>query len=49
MPNTRLAYFAACKADILEWTAARLRSLGTPADWMVRAERNRALPEIKKL
>ncbi|MFD2114130.1 IS4 family transposase, partial [Thiorhodococcus fuscus] len=50
LPDTRLVYVADREADILE-LMVRARDLGTPADWLLRAKHNRALPggEGKKL
>lgn len=48
LPDTRLVYVADREADILEWMR-RARDLGNPADWLVRSQHNRALPEGEKL
>jgi len=48
LPTTRLVYVADREADILE-LMRRARDLGTPADWLVRSQHNRALPEGAKL
>ena len=48
LPNTRLVYVADRESDLM---ALRLRAydLGTPADWLLRAQHNRALPNGHKL
>ncbi|EXJ15992.1 Mobile element protein [Imhoffiella purpurea] len=43
LPDTRLVYVADREADILD-LMVRARDLGTPADWLLRAKHNRALP-----
>jgi hypothetical protein len=48
LPATRLVYVADREADIRE-LMVRARDLGTPADWLLRAKHNRALPEGKRL
>lgn len=48
MPTTRLVYVADREADIIEMMR-RAKQLGTPADWLVRAKTNRALPDGEKL
>jgi hypothetical protein len=50
LPDTRLVYVADREADMLA-LMIRARDLGTPADWLLRAQHNRALPggEGKKL
>jgi len=48
LPDTRLVYVADREADIVEWMA-RARDLGTPADWLVRAQHNRVLPDGQRL
>ena len=48
LPDTRLVYVADREADIRE-LMVRARDLGTPADWLVRAKHNRALPDGKRL
>lgn len=48
MPDTRLVYVADREADMIEMMRAA-RDAGTPADWLVRAKTNRALPEGAKL
>lgn len=48
LPDTRLVYVGDREADIVEWMA-RARDLGTPADWLVRAQHNRVLPEGQRL
>jgi hypothetical protein len=44
MPGTRLVYVADREADMIELMRCA-RDAGTPADWLVRAKTNRALPE----
>ena len=48
MPGTRLVYVADREADILE-LMQRAHQLGTPADWLIRSQHNRCLPEGGKL
>ncbi|NCC41708.1 MAG: IS4 family transposase [Gammaproteobacteria bacterium] len=48
LPATRLVYVADREADIRD-LMVRARDLGTPADWLVRAKHNRALPAGGKL
>jgi len=48
VPHTRLVYVADREADILD-LMQRARDLGHPADWLVRSQHNRALPEGAKL
>jgi hypothetical protein len=48
MPATRLVYVADREADILT-LMVRARDLGHPADWLIRSQHNRALPEGEKL
>jgi len=48
MPDTRLVYVADREADILE-LMQRAHRLGTPADWLIRSQHNRCLPEGGKL
>lgn len=48
MPGTRLVYLADREADILV-LMQRAHALGTPADWLIRAQHNRCLPEGGKL
>ena len=48
MPDTRLVYVADREADILE-LMQRAHQLGTPADWLIRSQHNRCLPEGGKL
>ncbi|HXV09098.1 MAG TPA: IS4 family transposase [Burkholderiales bacterium] len=48
LPATRLVYVADREADILA-LMVRAHTLGCPADWLVRAQHNRALPEGDKL
>jgi len=48
MPDTRLVYVADREADILELMQCA-HHLGTPADWLIRSQHNRALPDGGKL
>ena len=48
LPDTRLVYVGDREADIVAWMA-RARDLGTPADWLVRSQHNRTLPDGQKL
>ena len=48
MPDTRLIYVADREADILELMQCA-HHLGTPADWLIRSQHNRALPDGGKL
>ena len=48
LPQTRLVYVADRESDIRE-LMVRARDLGTPADWLLRAQHNRALPEGGRL
>lgn len=48
MPGTRLVYVADREADILA-LMQRAHAMGTPADWLIRAQHNRCLPEGGKL
>lgn len=48
MPNTRLVYVADREADILA-LMQRAQAMGTPADWLLRAQHNRCLPGGGKL
>ena len=48
MPDTRLVYVADREADIVA-LMAQARDLGHPADWLIRSQHNRALPEGGKL
>ena len=48
MPGTRLVYVADREADMIDLMRCA-RDAGTPADWLVRAKTNRALPEGAKL
>jgi hypothetical protein len=48
MPQTRLVYVADREADILE-LMQRAHALGNPADWLIRAQHNRSLPDGGKL
>ena len=48
LPETRLVYVADRESDIAA-LMARARDLGHPADWLIRSQHNRALPEGGKL
>ena len=48
MPETRLVYVADREADILELMQCA-HQLGTPADWLIRSQHNRSLPDGGKL
>ena len=48
MPHTRLVYVADREADIVE-LMRRARDLGHPADWLIRSQHNRCLPDGGKL
>ena len=48
MPATRLVYVADREADMIE-LMAYAQDCGTPADWLVRAKTDRALPDGEKL
>ena len=48
LPHTRLVYMADRESDIME-LMARARDLGNPADWLLRSQHNRSLPEGAKL
>jgi hypothetical protein len=48
MPQTRLVYLADREADMVA-LMQRAQALGTPADWLIRAQHNRCLPEGGKL
>ena len=48
LPDTRLVYVADREADIVA-LMAKARDLGHPADWLIRSQHNRALPEGGKL
>lgn len=48
LPHTRLVYVADREADMIT-LMARAQELGTPADWLIRASHDRALPEGAKL
>jgi hypothetical protein len=48
MPQTRLVYVADREADILE-LMQRAHAMGTPADWLIRSQHNRCLPDGGKL
>ena len=48
LPQTRLVYVADRESDMIE-LMERAQELGTPADWLIRAQHNRCLPESKKL
>jgi hypothetical protein len=48
LPGTRLVYVADRESDIVE-LMAKARDLAYPADWLIRAQHNRALPEGQRL
>jgi IS4 transposase len=48
LPRTRLVYVADREADIVA-LMAQARDLGHPADWLIRSQHNRTLPEGGKL
>jgi hypothetical protein len=48
MPDTRLVYVADREADILELMQCA-HALGNPADWLLRSQHNRCLPDGGKL
>lgn len=48
VPMTRLVYVADREADVVE-LMQRAQTLGTPADWLIRAQHNRSLPGGEKL
>jgi hypothetical protein len=48
LPDTRLVYVADREADIVE-LMRRAHELGTPVDWLIRSQHNRALPSGDKL
>ncbi len=48
MADTRLVYVADRESDIVDLMRCA-QDLGTPADWLVRAQHNRCLPEGQKL
>ena len=48
MEDTRLVYVADREADLMAMVR-RARELETPLDWLVRAKRNRCLPDGDKL
>ena len=48
MPTTRLVYLADREADIVA-LMQRAHALGTPADWLIRSQHNRCLPDGGKL
>ncbi|WP_232442088.1 IS4 family transposase, partial [Burkholderia ubonensis] len=48
LPGTRLVYVADRESDIVE-LMAKARDLGYPADWLIRAQHNRVLPEGQRL
>lgn len=48
LPATRLVYVADREADLMP-LMLKAQSLGTPADWLVRAAHNRCLPDGVKL
>lgn len=47
LPQTRLVYVADREADLMRWMLWA-QDLGLPADWLVRALRNRCLPDGQK-
>ena len=48
LPATRLVYVADRESDIVELMQCA-QTLGTPADWLIRAQHNRCLPDGQKL
>ena len=48
VPDTRLVYGADRESDMVE-LMARAGELDTPADWLLRAQHDRALPDGQKL
>lgn len=48
MPGTRLVYVADREADMVG-LMQRAQALGTPVDWLIRAQHNRCLPQGGKL
>ncbi|EXI86506.1 MAG: Transposase for transposon Tn5 [Candidatus Accumulibacter regalis] len=48
LPETRLVYVADRESDMIE-LMGRARELGQPADWLLRAQHDRALPDGQKL
>jgi len=48
LPQTRLVYVADREGDILE-LMQRAQALGHPADWLIRSQHNRKLPNGQKL
>ena len=48
VPDTRLVYVADRESDMIE-LMARAGELDTPADWLLRAQHDRALPDDQKL
>lgn len=48
MPGTRFVYVADREADIVE-LMQRAHALGNPADWLIRSQHNRCLPDGGKL
>ena len=48
MPGTRLVYVADREADILDLMQCA-HALGNPADWLIRSQHNRSLPDGGKL
>lgn len=48
LPGTRLVYVADREADLVP-LMLRAQQLGTPADWLIRAQHNRCLPEGERL
>ncbi|VVE86075.1 Transposase for transposon Tn5 [Pandoraea sputorum] len=48
LPGTRWVYVADRESDIVE-LMTKARDLGYPADWLIRAQHNRVLPEGQRL
>jgi len=48
LPTTRLVYVADRESDMIE-LMARASEMGQPADWLLRAQHDRALPDGQKL
>lgn len=48
MPTTRLVYVADRESDVLA-LIVKARDMGCPADWLIRSQHNRTLPEGGKL
>jgi hypothetical protein len=45
MPGTRLVYVADRESDILD-LMVKAHEIGCPADWLLRSQHNRVLPEM---